>query len=249
MRRYARGRLPAVTDSRGSPRVRNGWKAAIGAMSAKTYIALENTADKGLFAPREDLMRGLEIGFAVVGIYITIKLFIGAMLDPAYTVKERPRRIKSMVTGASPSHVLKAIVASVPVSIYKIELFDETNSNIVLGEAPSLTSYGFFYPVFVRSEGAETRVEVGIKSKGWQVGPCRLPSATAPRSLLVVHTPRPFQSALAVDAAVEALAVEALRGGNAQHHPFPSTRRSDLFRPRSHRNSCDSVRLLTFQLS
>ncbi len=67
--------------------------------------------------------------------------------------------------------MLKAIVASVPVSIYKIELFDETNGNIVLGEAPSLTSYGFFYPVFVRSEGAETRVEVGIKSKAWQVGP------------------------------------------------------------------------------
>ena len=116
------------------------------------------------------MLRGIVIGVVVVGIYITIKLFIGTVLDPSSTVKERPRRIKVMVTAASPSHVLKAIVASVPVSIYKIELFDETNGNIVLGEAPSLTSYGFFYPVFVRSEGAETRVEVGIKSKGWQVG-------------------------------------------------------------------------------
>jgi hypothetical protein len=117
------------------------------------------------------MLRGIVIGVVVVGIYITIKLFIGTVLDPSSTVKERPRRIKVMVTAASPSHVLKAIVASVPVSIYKIELFDETNGNIVLGEAPSLTSYGFFYPVFVRSEGADTRVEVGIKSKGWQVGP------------------------------------------------------------------------------
>jgi len=117
------------------------------------------------------MLRGIVIGVLVGGIYITIKLFIGTVLDPSSTVKERPRRIKFMVTGASPSHVLKAIVASVPVSIYKIELFDETNGNIVLGEAPSLTSYGFFYPVFVRSEGDETRVEVGIKSKGWQVCP------------------------------------------------------------------------------
>jgi hypothetical protein len=119
----------------------------------------------------EGLMRtGIVIGIVVAG-YILIKLFIGIILDPSSTVKQRPFRIKSMVTGVSTSHVLKAIVASVPVSIYKIELFDETNGNIVLGEAPSLTSYGFFYPVFVRSEGAETRVEVGIKSKGWQVGP------------------------------------------------------------------------------
>ena len=117
------------------------------------------------------MLSGIVIGIVVAGCYILIKLFIGTVLDPLSTVKERPRRIKSMVTGASPSHVLKAIVASVPVSTYKIELFDETNGNIILGEAPSLASYGFFYPVFVRSEGAETRVEVGIKSKGWQVGP------------------------------------------------------------------------------
>ena len=117
------------------------------------------------------MLSGIVIGIVVAGCYILIKLFIGTVLDPSSTVKERPRRIRSMVTGASTSHVLKAIVASAPVSIYKIELFDETNGNIILGEAPSLASYGFFYPVFVRSEGAETRVEVGIKSKGWQVGP------------------------------------------------------------------------------
>jgi hypothetical protein len=125
------------------------------------------------FALREDLMLRSPVIVVAVAIasFVLIKLLIGAVLDPSSTLKERPRRIKSMVTGASPSHVLKAIVVSVPVSTYKIELFDETNGNVVLGERPSLTSYGFFYPVFVRSEGADTRVEVGIKSKGWQVGP------------------------------------------------------------------------------
>ena len=67
--------------------------------------------------------------------------------------------------------VLKAIVRYAQASIYKIEIFDEDNSNLVLSDAPSLTSYGFFYPIFVRSQGAETLVEVGIKSRSWQVGP------------------------------------------------------------------------------
>ena len=61
--------------------------------STKTNIALENTADKGLFALQEGLMRRI-VPAIVVASYILIKLFTGTLLDPSSTVKERPRRIK-----------------------------------------------------------------------------------------------------------------------------------------------------------
>ena len=117
------------------------------------------------------MLKSLIIGIVVAGIYVSIKLVIGAIRNPSSAVKNKPRRIQSFVTGMPQLAVLKAIVTYAKTSIYKIELFDESNGNLVLGDAASLTSWGFFYPVFVRPQGAETLVEVGIKSRSWQVGP------------------------------------------------------------------------------
>ena len=117
------------------------------------------------------MFRGWIISIVVVGIYISIKLIIGTIRNPASAVNNKPDRIQSFATGMPQLAVLKAIVRYAQTSIYKIEIFDENNGNLVLCDAASLTSYGFFYPIFVRSRGTGTLVEVGIKSRSWQVGP------------------------------------------------------------------------------
>jgi hypothetical protein len=86
--------------------------------------------------------------------------------------ENKPRRIQSFVTSNTPSSVLKTLIRFAQQSGYKIEFLDEAKGNIVLSDGASLTSYGFFYPVFLTSEReSQTLVEVGIKSKVWQVGP------------------------------------------------------------------------------
>jgi hypothetical protein len=117
------------------------------------------------------MLRGWIISIVAVGIYILIKLIIGTIRNPASAVNNKPYRIQSFTTGMPQLAVLRAIARYAQASIYKIEIFDEENSNIVLSDAANLTSYGFFYPIFVRSQGAETLVEVGVKSRSWQVGP------------------------------------------------------------------------------
>jgi len=72
----------------------------------------------------------------------------------------------------TPLAVLKAIITVAQQSGYKIEFLDENEGQIVLSDSISLTSFGFFYPIFVTSQGGDqTLVEVGIKSRAWQVGP------------------------------------------------------------------------------
>ena len=73
-----------------------------------------------------------------------------------------------------PKATLKTIIGNAHQSGYKIEFLDEANGNLVLSDSPSLTSFGFFYPIYLTSNGeTDTVVEVGIKSKVWQIGPIR----------------------------------------------------------------------------
>ncbi len=54
---------------------------------------------------------------------------------------------------------------------YKVDDADPARGIVVLSSGPSLFTYGFLFPAFVSSEGAGTRVDLGIKSKAIQYGP------------------------------------------------------------------------------
>lgn len=57
-------------------------------------------------------------------------------------------------------------------SEYTIEAIDENSYSIVLGESITLMTNGFYFPIFLtRLDENNTRIEVGIKSKSFQVGP------------------------------------------------------------------------------
>ncbi len=48
---------------------------------------------------------------------------------------------------------------------------DPEHKIIVLSSPVSLFSWGFLFPVFIHAEGAGTRIEIGIHSKVFQLGP------------------------------------------------------------------------------
>jgi hypothetical protein len=113
-------------------------------------------------------MIGLTIGLTIVGVL----LIIAASRKGSHTLKRKPKRIESFGSKMPLRGTLQTIITYAQQSGYKIEFLDETHGNLVLSDAPSLTSFGFFYPVYLTPNGeAETVVEVGIKSKVWQFGP------------------------------------------------------------------------------
>lgn len=57
-------------------------------------------------------------------------------------------------------------------SEYNVEAIDENSYSIVLGESITLMTNGFYFPIFLTMlDENNTRIEVGIKSKSFQVGP------------------------------------------------------------------------------
>lgn len=57
-------------------------------------------------------------------------------------------------------------------SKYTIETLDESSFSIILGENLTLTTNGFFFPIYLTFlNDNNTKVEVGIKSKAFQTGP------------------------------------------------------------------------------
>ena len=57
-------------------------------------------------------------------------------------------------------------------SEYTIEAIDDNSYSIVLGESITLMTNGFYFPIFLTMlDENNTRIEVGIKSKSFQVGP------------------------------------------------------------------------------
>jgi hypothetical protein len=87
-------------------------------------------------------------------------------------LKSRPKQLRSIATTNNPREALKAIIRFAQQSNYKISIIDETKYRLVLDEPPTLTSWGFFYPIFIsQCVDNATLIEVGIKSKLVQVGP------------------------------------------------------------------------------
>jgi hypothetical protein len=106
------------------------------------------------------------IGLTTALVLVGLLLIIAASRKGAPTLKRRPRRIQSFVSKMSLAATLKIAIGYAQQSGYKIEFLDETNGHLVLSDAPSLTSFGFFYPVYLIPQSeAETLIEVGIKSK------------------------------------------------------------------------------------
>ena len=70
---------------------------------------------------------------------------------------------------AEPSVVFDTIAAIGPP--YKVDDLDRDKRMLVLSARPSLWSYGWLFPVNVIAEDAGTRIEIGVKSRLFHIGP------------------------------------------------------------------------------
>ena len=105
-------------------------------------------------------------------IVLTSGLIIAAMRKGSVALKSKSKRLKSITTTTNPHETLKIIIFFAQQSNYKVSALDETKYQLVLDESPTLTSWGFFYPIFISQHADNaTLIEVGIKSKFVQIGP------------------------------------------------------------------------------
>lgn len=101
----------------------------------------------------------------VVAIVIIIAVFsiIAAMRRAP---RKKPRHMMSFTTTITPQEALKAVIDFALQRGYEIDDFAETEGRIILSDSVSLTSWGFFYPIYVSKNGdGSTLIEVGIRGK------------------------------------------------------------------------------------
>ncbi len=116
------------------------------------------------------MIEGVAIGLIIGVVMVGIGLIAAAMRKPPDT-DERPRKVVSLKARRDPQITLQTIVRFAKQSGYKVHALDEQTGRVVLSDSASAMSWGFFYPVFVSDLGADTLVEIGIRSKFVQWGP------------------------------------------------------------------------------
>lgn len=112
-------------------------------------------------------MGTLLLVIAVIGVL----LIVAATRKPSTAVGERPNRMLSFDTSASPSEAARSVVRFAQSSGYAIEEISPNEDSIVVSEPPTLTTWGFLYPILLSEQpNGGTMVEVGVKSKLVQYG-------------------------------------------------------------------------------
>jgi hypothetical protein len=71
----------------------------------------------------------------------------------------------TFLTDLPPDRTFKAIMAFATQKGYQIDDIDEQHLAVILNERMTWSSYGSFYPIYVREQAGRTVVEVGITSK------------------------------------------------------------------------------------
>ena len=108
----------------------------------------------------------------LIAVIIVCIQYVFAAMNKGSTQMKKPSRIKSFTTTTPLDKVMKTLIHFAQSSGYKVDDFNESDAILVLSDSASLTSYGFFYPVYLSKQSdGKTVVNIGIKSKAFQLGP------------------------------------------------------------------------------
>ena len=102
---------------------------------------------------------------------VCILLIVAASCKGSKVIDEKPSKIIKITSELGISDVYKKLLKYSQNCAYKVESLDEEKHVIVFGDDATLTSYGFLYPIYLSEENGKTIIEIGIKSKAFQVGP------------------------------------------------------------------------------
>lgn len=111
---------------------------------------------------------GIIIGLVIACIF----LFIAISRKSSSSLDSKPQRSEIIATTKTVEEVIRTISGFASGNGYKVSHFEPELGRLVLEEGMSATSYGFFFPIKVSSNGAGgSSVEIGVKSRAFQVGP------------------------------------------------------------------------------
>lgn len=90
----------------------------------------------------------------------------------AATGVSKPRKVQSFLVNLPPDTLIQRLRDAIEETDYQIEESVQTDGDLLLSERATATSWGFYYPVYLTPvEKHQTRVEIGIKSMAFQMGP------------------------------------------------------------------------------
>lgn len=124
-----------------------------------------------------DLDEILRIGFrsAIIGasaLAIASLVFWALKRRRAARGVRRPGKVWSFVVNRSPEEVAQQLRGAIQRTPYRIEGGTPTDADLLLSEEGTSTSWGFYYPIYLAPlEKYKTRVEIGIASQAFQIGP------------------------------------------------------------------------------
>jgi hypothetical protein len=117
------------------------------------------------------MLDGLIAGLLVACILLPIFYLIGSRRDVSKATANRPAEIKGFIAPLTRQEAMRAIIAFAERSKLKVEIVDEVQGRIVLGENMGLLKAhnGYWLLIYV-SEDAQRRstIEIGIQSKTYQ---------------------------------------------------------------------------------
>jgi len=110
---------------------------------------------------------GLLFGLFIVAIF----LIIASMRKGSSAVSNKPSKLKSFTVDMNLKQVKKSTLEFSQNNKYDLDEFDESTNRFILSDGATGTSWGFFYPIYLEEKDGSTFIEIGIKSKVFQVGP------------------------------------------------------------------------------
>jgi len=115
-------------------------------------------------------------GIATTAIALGVTFFFFWLLSKrklAKTVGTKPRKkLLSFAINLASETVLGILQRGVEQKGYTIEDSSEIDADLVISDGMTATSMGFYYPIYLtQTDKFATTVEVGIKSKAYQIGP------------------------------------------------------------------------------
>jgi hypothetical protein len=113
---------------------------------------------------------GFSIGLLVGGIVVVIMMIVASQKKmPASTAQQTSRRL-TLTSPLAPAAVVEKLAAAQWRRL-KLHDSDAARGVVVLATGMTVFSWGFFYPVFITTNGTGSTLEIGVKSRIFQAGP------------------------------------------------------------------------------
>lgn len=85
---------------------------------------------------------------------------------------KKPRKLKSFAVNRDKEKVLKTLISQIESKGYSLEDSSEHAADLLISDEMEATSWGFYYSIYLTpTDKHVTLIEVGIKSKVFQIGP------------------------------------------------------------------------------